>query len=182
MSRRRPRRPQPTTDRRPPEQRLELLVREPNPDRATRMLGRIRADLDAGGELGPWLDAARALRDRLVISESAYVYFAELFTESVLLQAVEEDAELVRLREEIVAVESAHGLVDGEYWPVDEGPDDWRELNEQWDARADAVVVDALRRHHHDELAELREKKLRDYDDRVTQGRIDLWGADDDDV
>src|SRR3954470_6194375 len=97
MSRRRTRRPQPTTDARTPEQRLEALVREDNLDRAERMLMRIRDDLDATRSPGPWIDAARTLSERLIISDDALYYFSEMFSECVVFAAAETDPELQRL-------------------------------------------------------------------------------------
>src|SRR4051812_16406616 len=112
MRRYKPRRPRPTTDIRSPNERLEALVRETNPDRKDRMLGRILDDLDARPDAGPWISAARLLSDRLIISEAAFYYLAEKFGESVIAKASVDDPELVRLSEEIDAIERAAGLRD----------------------------------------------------------------------
>src|SRR5262245_18384759 len=95
--RRRRRPPPPTTDRRTPEERLEAMVREDNPDRAHRMFGRILDDLDAKPEPGPWISAARTLSERLVISDDAFYYFVEKLTECLVLEGVNSDPELVRI-------------------------------------------------------------------------------------
>src|SRR4051794_30850309 len=118
MSRRRNRRPAPTTDQRPPGTRLEALVREPNRDRRERMLARIREDLDTTPEPGPWIDAARTLSERLIISDDAMYYFVELFTECLVYAAPESDPELARIVREMLAIERAHGLRESEYWRV----------------------------------------------------------------
>src|SRR6185437_5445948 len=52
-------------------------LHEPNRDRARRMLIRIRRDLDAQPEPGPWIAAARTLSERLIISFDALYYFAD---------------------------------------------------------------------------------------------------------
>jgi hypothetical protein len=182
MSRRRQRRPQPTTDARSPEERLEAMIREPNRERALRTFDRILNDLDADPEPGPWLDAARTLRDRLIISENAYCYLGEKLTECVVARSTEIDAELKRIGEAIEAVEEAHGLRDDEYWLVDDGPDEWRELNDAWNRRADALVIARLRELHHDELADLRAERPPEFEQRAEHGRVDLWGDDEEPV
>jgi hypothetical protein len=180
MSRRRTRRLQPTTDQRTPEQRLEALCREPNRERSLRTLARIRHDLDGNPDPGPWIAAARTLSERLIISENAFYYFAELFTECVVLAASDSDPALCRTRDEMEDIERAHGLRDDEYWRPDDAPDDWRALNDAWDRRADEIVVSCLRETANADLADLREQNPREFERRSTQGRIDLWGEDDD--
>jgi hypothetical protein len=176
---RRARRPQPTTDRRPPEDRLEALCREPNPERSLRTLSRIRADLDAAPDPGPWIAGARTLSERLIISDNAFHYFAELFTECVVLSASLSDPDLCRLRDEMETIERAHGLREDEYWDLEDSPAEWRDLNEAWDRRADEIVVSCLRQLGHADLADLRAQNPREFDRRSTQGEIDLWGEDD---
>ena len=179
MSRRRARRPQPTTDRRPPEQRLDALVREANPDRAHRMLARIRQDLDATPEPGPWIAAARTLSERLLISEDSFYYLTSLFTDCLVLAASASDPELCRIRAEMDDIEHAHGLGEDEFWYIDEAPADWQQLNDAWNSRADVVVETALRELGHADLAALHEQDPAEFERRSARGRVDLWGEDD---
>src|SRR4051794_5175966 len=160
MSRRRQRRPQPTTDTRSPEQRLEALVREPNPERARRTLARIRDDLDANPDPGPWIAGARTLSERLIISENTFYYFVELFTECLVFRASSSDPELLRLHMEMEQVERAHGLRDDEFWEVEHAPDDWKALDDAWNSRADALVVEELRELGHADIAAVRSENL----------------------
>ena len=51
------------------------MVREPHPERKHRMMARIRADLEANPNPAPWVDAARVLWERLIISEDTLYYF-----------------------------------------------------------------------------------------------------------
>ena len=180
MSIRRKHRPQSTTDRRTPDERLEALVREPNKDRSTRTLMRIRHDLEETPESdpAPWLSAARTLSERLIISENSLYYFAEIFTECMVFSASGADPELVRIRAEMDQVEIAYGLAEGQIWPVDQAPVEWATLNDAWNARADAIVVDTLRKTGHSDLADAREKNLRDFDRRMNKGRVELFGED----
>jgi hypothetical protein len=182
MSKRRVRRPQPTTDKRSPEERLEALVRETNLDRAARMLERIEDDLDASREPAPWIAAARTLSERLIISENAFYYFAELFCEPLLYAAATTDPELVRLSTEMRSIEATHGVRDGDYWMPDEATPEWLELNEEWDRLADSFLAKALRGFGHGDVADLRERNLDGFMERVRKGEEELWGSDDEDL
>jgi hypothetical protein len=179
MSRRRKWRPQPTTDQRSPDERLEAFAREPNPERAHRMIGRIYDDLDAKPDPGPWISAARTLSERLIISDSALYHLAEKFTECVIFAASTEDPELARLRSEMVAIERAHGLREDDFWTTEEATAEWRALNDAWDRRADAIVGACFQENGHADLAVLWEENRAEFDRRAEQGRIDLWGEDD---
>jgi hypothetical protein len=181
MSRRRTRRPQATTDQRTPEQRLEALVREPNLERAHRMLMRIRDDLDANPEPGPWIAGARTLSERLIISENSFHYLAEILAECLMFAASSSDPVLCRIRDEIASIERAHGLREDESWHIDDGPAEWRSLNAAWDRRADEIFAADLRRFGNADLADLVERNREEFERRSVQGRIELWGEDDTD-
>ena len=176
--RRRARRPAPTTDKRPPEVRLEAMVREPNVERGRRMLKRIRDDLGANPDPAPWLNAARTIWERLLISEDSWLYLVELFTECLEEHGFRHDPELVRISSEMEAIERAHGLGEDQYWRLHEAPADWKELETAGNVRADDIVNAYLRDSGHADVADLREKHRDELDGRITKGRTDLWGAD----
>jgi hypothetical protein len=154
-------------------------VREPNLERAHRMMARIRSDLDVNPDAGPWVAAARTLSERLIISEDSFYFLAEMFMECLLFSASRADLELSRIRDEMDEIERAHGLREDEFWRIDEGPDDWRGLNDAWNARAEEIVVSSLRRLGHADVAALREQHPAEFERRTEKGRTDLWGADD---
>jgi hypothetical protein len=54
--------------KRTPLQRLESLIREPDRERAGRMMGRITEELDRTPRPGPWFAAARSLAAQGAIS------------------------------------------------------------------------------------------------------------------
>jgi hypothetical protein len=173
------RRPEATTDNRSPEVRLEAFVREKYDDRAERMWARILDGLDAAPEPAPWISAARSLSERLIISEDAFYWFAESFTECHILHAAQHDAELRRLRDEMVAIERAHGLTEDQYWDPDQATDEWRALDEVWNQRADAIVNDALRASGNADIADARATDLVKYQRRVAKGGDELWNRGD---
>jgi hypothetical protein len=174
------RKPDPTTDRRTPEERLEAFVREKYADRAERMWARILDGLDAAPEPAPWISAARTLSERLIISEDAFYWFVEGFTECLVLHASENDPELLRLRAEMDQIEKTHGLREGEYWTLDDAPSDWRALSDEWEDRAEAIVNDALRGSGNADVAQLRESEPSVYESRVMKGGDELWHHGDD--
>lgn len=142
------------------------------------MFARIREDLDADPKPGPWIDAARTLSERLVISDDTLYYLVEMFTECLVFIGSQSDTEMVRIRGEMEIIERAHGLREDEYWPVSEGPEEWQRLNEAWDRRADEIVVSFLRELGHGDIADLREQKPSEFEARTVKGRTDLWGED----
>jgi hypothetical protein len=170
------RRPPPTTDTRSPDERLEALVRERNPDRRGRMMGRIHEDLEARPEtIGAWITAARTLADRLIISFHAFHYFAAIFAEAGIMAASERDDELVRLANAIEAVERDHGLRDDESFHVDDAPDDWRALDAEWNSRADAIMAEIMRGAGHADVAEAMLRDRDAFDREVERGHHDIW-------
>jgi hypothetical protein len=183
MRRYKPWRPQPTTDARPPAVRLEAFLREENEDRAGRMFDRIADDAEARADRAEaWITAARELADRLIISENAFCYFAQVFSEAMLVPLGATDPELVRLHAEIRAVEAASGLAEYESYGRIEPPPDWHRLNDEWYRRADELIGAALLRRGFRELSELWEKSRDEFDARATEGRAEVWGTEDDDV
>ena len=154
-------------------------MREPNRERSQRMLGRIREDLDAVPEPGPWIDAARTLSDRLIIGEDSLYYFVDLFTECLVSAALDSDPDLTRIVAEMTAMERAHGLKEGEYWHTDDAPAEWQSLDEAWERRTSEIVGSRLRELGHADLADLYEKDSAEFERRSAKGQVDLWGDDD---
>lgn len=153
-------------------------MREPNRDRARRMLMRIRQDLDARPEPDAWIVAARTLSERLIISFDALYYFAEVFTECLLLEASGADPELLRIESEMETVEQAHGLREDEYWHLDDAPEEWRALSDAWDLRAREIVAAALRSCGQSDLAEEFEHRPDEFERRSEKGRVEVFGED----
>ncbi len=153
-------------------------MRERNVERSERTLARICNDLDAGSEAAPWLDAARSLRDRLVISENTYLFLADLFIDPLMVTFGETDAELQRGAAAMRVIETEHRLRPDEYWSPDDGPPEWQEHDVAWRQRANMLLVAALRERHHDEVADLLEQDPAAFETRAARGRIELWGED----
>lgn len=61
---------------------------------------------------------------------------------------------LSRIGAELERIEREHGLPEGEYWHVHEGPPDWQALNREWDAVYDELLIDIFLRNGEREMAE----------------------------
>jgi hypothetical protein len=172
------RQPAPTTDTRPPAERLEALVREQNGERRERILMRIRGDIVGPSEFVPWVRAARELADRLITSDDTFYYLAGLFLDSAFDGVVYVDEELVRLSQAIEDIERAHGLRDDESFVIEDAPEEWTALNRQWDARMDTIHVDMLRAAGQADVAELHQRDRDEFERRAESGYSDFWGED----
>ncbi|HEY9227248.1 MAG TPA: hypothetical protein VIP11_11405, partial [Gemmatimonadaceae bacterium] len=124
-----------------------------------------------------WISGARTLADRLIVSEDAFYYMAEKLTECLLFS----DPELVRIGDAMEEIERAHGLREGEYWRIDEAPEEWRALDSEWNRRADTLVDATLREFGHGDVADLRARDRDEYDARCDRGQIDVWGDEEED-
>jgi hypothetical protein len=100
---------------------------------------------------------------------------AGLFVEEMTGRDSVEDAEMVRLSQGMQAIERAHGLGPDNYWRTDEAPEEWRVLNEAWDARNDALILERLRKFGRADLAELEEHHRDELDAMREAGRNELF-------
>ena len=120
----------------------------------------------------------RTLNERLIISDDALYYLVELFTECLVSAAFDSDPDLVRITEEMDAIEEAHGLKEDDYWRTDEGPPEWRSLDEAWSRRAKEIVASRLRELGHADFADLCQNNPSEFERRGANGQKDLWGDD----
>jgi len=168
--RRQRRQPAPTTDRRPPEQRLEAMVREKNEERRWRMFARIRSDVDTASDVVPWLNGLSTLRDRLIVSEDETYFLAEIFAESSIFGA-QGDPELDRFAAELKAIEAAHGLADDESYYTSDAPDDWSAVNAASDAHIDNEMAKRMREAGLGDIAAIFVDARAKFDERASEGR-----------
>lgn len=76
--------------------------------------------------------------------------------EGIAHERMKNDPEGQRISEEIRRLEKdKYELEDDEYYPIDEMPDDLRQLNDQWDRRNREIEADILREHGEHELADM---------------------------
>jgi hypothetical protein len=156
------------------------MVREKNEDRRWRMFARIREDLDATQDVGPWLGGLATLRDRLLVSDDETYFLAETFAEAAVF-GMQRDPELDRIADAMKAIEAANGLRDDESYLVDEGPEDWRELNGAWDQRADEIMTESMRKAGLGDVATVFVENRAKFDERAAEGRHRILPPADDD-
>ncbi len=65
------------------------------------------------------------------------------------------DPKLKEIHAKIDAIEKREGLKKDEYWKRADGPEDWQELNHQWERRADEIHADLMRQYGEYEAAAL---------------------------
>ena len=171
------RRPEATTDSRSPEVRLEAFVREQYDDRADRMWARIIFGIEETGDIAPWMSAARTLSERLIISEDAFYSLVHQFSEALMFYLAAADPKLQRVSADIENLKRAHGLAEDEEWHIHEGPDEWRALNDQWNARADVALDERMRAAGVGDVLEMQESDPAQFRRRVTKGSRELFGG-----
>lgn len=137
---------------------------------------RIRDEVDRSGAVGPWIAAARALAADGVITADAALFLVEAFLDAVTYASLESDPEMVRICEEMDRVKREHGLDEDEEWYVDEGPEEFERLNDEWERRDHENRIAALRALGHGDIADLLERDPEEFDRRTSIGHREFWG------
>lgn len=169
------------TDQRSPAVRLAALLNEPNVARGRRILQHIRADLasaDGAEGAAPWLAAAVAAEAAGQVSREVLGYLVSLFIEGPMPYWSCHDETLSALSVEMLAIERAHGLEEGDAFYLDDAPDEWRRLNRAWDQRAEVLQVELLRANGLAEFADLIENSREELDALYRLGFRELWGEE----
>ena len=115
------------------------------------------------------------------ISRSEYVYFAsspvETINEGRWLDG-QFDNELHEIKQEIEAIDKESGLLPDQYWPKGQAPDEFRgrynALEGQYSEVIERRFMAALREFGLDDLANLREHNLEEFDRLHERGRRSL--------
>ncbi|MGH7711091.1 MAG: hypothetical protein ACREOG_07395 [Gemmatimonadaceae bacterium] len=148
-------------DPRSPSQQLEEVVRGPHSDQLRRKFFGILAALDGAADVEPWIRAAHELRASGIIDDDGLVYFAAMFLECLTQGDAVSDPDLVRIQDNIDALDRQHDANDAEGdVEVDDLPE-MQALYAAYDARARVVETMCLRGLGYDALADQIE---RDYD------------------
>lgn len=166
-------------DLRPPVERLTELLAERDQKERELILSDIMHDAEKDGTVDAWVKAVRALESEKVMSADLASFLVIRFVERTMVQQTQTDGELRRLGDAMEAVERAHGLSEDDAWYVNEGPDEWRALNAEWDVRHDAVIVETLRRVGETALAEAAARDYDDYEMLTEAGRREFFGEPD---
>jgi hypothetical protein len=166
----------PVIDQRSPQERIEAIAKARSVKRAREMVGDIGREICTAHDVRTWLAAVRAAQGRGVISLDVVCYLAEHFLESTEFAFSVSDPELSRLQEEMTVVERAHGLGENEFWHAGDAPPEWTALNDAWDARRDAFMIEQLREAGQGDLADLWEGKPETFEEMSSVGWAELLG------
>ena len=127
-----------------------------------------------------WLSSALLLRDLLAIEADVGFFCIALATECIAETRLEGDPELRRVELAIAAAAASHGVDVEEYDLIANQPPEVVELNQQWNARMDAIEVEVLVEAGALEEAELRRQGF-PFEERREAGRWALFGEIDGD-
>lgn len=105
----------------------------------------IRDDLKRRGDLPLWLRAVETAHDRGALEDDGAFFLVDTLTEWDVEEAVWDDPILLTIDAKLEAIERREGVSISETtWRIGEGPLDWERLNEEWDARFDAMFATRL--------------------------------------
>ena len=122
-------------------------------DSARQLVRRAFEIVEETGQPNAWIFEVRRARQRGDFSPAVANFLIFKLAESAMILLTQADPVLVKLTAEIERVERAHGLEEGEYWYVDEGPPEWQELNRQWNEAHEELLLDILFDNGEDEIA-----------------------------
>ena len=125
---------------------------------------------------------AKVTQSRKHLREEFKVYFAAMAAHGIAEEAVsvaDEQGRLAELGQRMDEIQEREGLQDDEFWPVGEGPEDFRQLcNESEELIAkvhDTVFTTMLRRYHLDEIADLYENDRDRFEELWERGRKSIF-------
>ena len=112
----------------------------------------------------------------LSLEQSVYLRnnLIELVHESRLEEGLYQD-KLEPIDERIREVEKKHGLELGEYWLINEGPQEWRELNDEYNKTNNSYRLPIYREFGEEELATLLETDPEQFEALCEAGRKEIF-------
>lgn len=83
--------------------------------------------------------------------------------------------ELEDISSQMRVIEEREGLEDLEYWPIGEGPEDWNQLNNQYEKILDVKFEETLREVGLERMADLYHADRKTYEARREEGRVIMF-------
>jgi len=113
------------------------------------------------------------------ISEEEFAFHRRYALESLVhesrwINGYYEDV-LGPISEEIKQLQSEHGLTDDEYWPREEGPPEYTELNAEYEWQLNEKLVEVFREFGADDLAEFFLSNRENFDTHSELGRKSIF-------
>lgn len=104
---------------------------------------------------GLLIEALQCIRNAGAMPFEQFVCSFFRIIEGMSLDADGYDPELIAINAKLDTIKKREGLTEDESWYADEGPEDWKELNRQWERRSDEIEVELMRSFGEGELADL---------------------------
>ena len=158
-----------------PEDFVQFLETELGTDSAIALVYHAVTIVEQTGIPDSWIIEVARGRDRGAISTAVAHHLIRVFAESAMMQLANADPVLVELEAQIDRIEREHGFEEDETWPVNEGPAEWRALNDAWAAVEKQVVMGIFLRNGEREVAHAYSSDDERLDDK---GRALVFGAD----
>jgi len=151
MSRRRTRRP--SSAPMGPSAFARRLPGEVGTERGKRFVREALLVVDATGKADGWIREVQRARDAGALSPAVARFLIFKFAEATISALIGIDRRLASITSQLRRIEQEHGLEEGEYWYVDEGPPEWQALNREFDRVTDEIMTETFLRHGELELA-----------------------------
>ena len=117
---------------------------------------------------------ARALYLSRKITISEYVYFAVHPVEKIFDDWMTDGTyvnEFSAINKQMRKVERAHGLRDGQFWKINDAPEEYLKLNDEWKKIYDKLFIEALKEFTLVDLANLMNRNHKKFDRLRERGR-----------
>ena len=123
---------------------------------------------------------ATALSMARRISAQEYTFMVASAAEGVNDGRIADDGypEIVELFTKIRAIEIAHGLAPGEYWANGEAPDEYVNMNSQFEAATEKRLIETFRELGAEDIASLYIADREEFDRRRERGRRAFFHKD----
>jgi hypothetical protein len=132
---------------------VQRLIVALGTDRADQLVRYAFDIVEQTGKPNRWIFEVKRARDRGAISPVVARWLIFKFAELAMTELTITHPVLAELLGRIESIEREHGLEEGEYWYVHEGPPEWQALNREWETLFDELLVDILLRNGEEEIA-----------------------------
>ncbi|HHW09057.1 MAG TPA: hypothetical protein GXX29_03675 [Firmicutes bacterium] len=128
-----------------------------------------------------FIELVKALYSSRRISKQEFVFYAAMPAIHIHEERWTDgyyDDELQQIVGKIERVRAEYGLANDEYWPLGEGPLEYRRLNEEYESVLVKKLISTFREFGLDELAEMKEKSPDEFDVDFERGRRSIFHRD----
>jgi hypothetical protein len=122
-------------------------------ERGKRLVNEAIAAVEVTGKPDGWIREVQRARDEGALTPAVVRFLIFTFAESAITALLDTHPRLARIIARLERIEREHGLKEGEYWHVDEGPPEVLALNREFDQVADEIMAETFLRHSELELA-----------------------------